>query len=736
MPRLHSLKGRLLLAITVLVIGSGLVISSLAAYRYSRVLYSAATTHAENLSHQIALQAADKILINDLVSLQKLIDQHMRSHSSLSYLFVLRDGDVLAHSFADGFPANLIGANRSDPGGEGSIIRIQNETGEDFLDFAHPILEGKAGVLRMGLSEQPLRRQVNGLWLQMMLITAAILCAGITIGHLFLKRITGPLSSLAKAAEDISGGRLDIQVAVSGRDEVGRLSASFNQMVARIQGDTHRLEEKTAELDRAYRQTRDSFAIVQEVGSKLTLHDVCIYLIRRFQGVVACRRMAMLVFLENKKNVIMVSESGSACLAANFFETASAAVQRLDETAFLKPDVLRPPLVPAEFESARRLVIAPFQHEERLLGALVIACTGECACDRKGLDVINLIFRQTAGTIRRAALQEEEIRDLQERVESSAEFSGIIGKAPQMRIIYKLIEDTAPTDATVLIQGESGTGKELIAKAIHQLSPRRDKPFIVINCSAFPATLLESELFGHEKGAFTSAIRQKAGRFEQADGGTVFLDEIGEIAPSAQIKLLRVLQTQKFERLGGEKTIHVNVRFLAATNRDLLQEVRQGNFREDLYYRLNVIPINLPALNSRVNDIPLLARSFLRRYCQEQGKTIHDFSSEAMRLLLEYAWPGNVRELENSIEHAVVLAKSQLIEVADLPSGIHKAHAAAGETGAGHPKTIVQNEKRLLQEVLAECGWNKKRAAQRLGISRSTLYDKIRKHEITQPTLH
>ena len=194
MPRLHSLKGRLLLAITVLVIGSGLVISSLVAYRYSRMLYSAATTHAENLSHQIALQAADKILINDLVSLQKLIDQHIRSHSSLSYLFVLRDGDVLAHSFADGFPANLIGANRSDPGGEGSIIRIQNETGEDFLDFAHPILEGKAGVLRMGVSEQPLRRQVNGLWVQMMLITAAILCAGITIGHLFLKRITGPLS--------------------------------------------------------------------------------------------------------------------------------------------------------------------------------------------------------------------------------------------------------------------------------------------------------------------------------------------------------------------------------------------------------------------------------------------------------------------------------------------------------------------------------------------------------------
>jgi two-component system response regulator HydG len=736
MPRLHSLKGKLLLAIIALVVGSGLIISSLVTYRYSQMLYAAATSHAENLSHQIVLQAADKILVNDLVSLQKLIDQHVRSHASLSYLFILKDGEVLAHSFADGFPVNLVGIHRVEPAGEGTVLKIQTESGEDFLDFAHPILEGKAGVLRLGVSEQPLRQQVNELWQQMALITAAILVTGILIGHLFLKRITGPLSELSKAAENISDGWMDVQVAVSGSDEVGRLSASFNQMTSRIQEYTRRLEDKTAEIERAYQQTRNSFAIVQGVGSQASLSDVCIYLIRRFQEVVACRRMAMLIFLENKKNLITVSESGSAFHATNLFEAASAAVQRLDETAFLKPDALKPPLVPGEFDSARRLVIAPVRHEERLLGALVIACSGECECNRKGLDVINLIFRQTAGTIRRAALQEEEIRDLQERVESSPEFSGIIGKTPPMRLIYKLIEDTAPTDATVLIQGESGTGKELVARALHHLSPRRHKPFVVINCSAFPATLLESELFGHEKGAFTGAIRQKAGRFEQADGGTVFLDEIGEIAPSAQIKLLRVLQTQKFERLGGEKTVHVDVRVLAATNRDLLAEVRQGNFREDLYYRLNVIPINLPALNCRVNDIPLLARSFLRRYSQEQGKAIHDFSSEAMRPLLEYSWPGNVRELENSIEHAVVLAKGELIEVVDLPSGISRTRSAVGETSAAHQKTIVQNEKRLLQEVLGECGWNKKLAAKRLGISRSTLYDKIRKYAITQPTLH
>ena len=733
MPRLHSLKGKLLLAIIGLIVGSGLIISSLVTYHYSQVVYAAATTRAENLSHLIVLQAADKILINDMVSLQKLIDHHMLSHSSLSYLFILKDGEVLAHSFPDGFPADLIAVNRPELAGEGNIVKIRRKSGEDFMDFAHPILNGNAGVLRLGVSEQPLRQRVYRLWLQMVLITAAVLSAGVLIAHLFLKRIIGPLSELSKAAEDISSGRLDVQVAVSGRDEIGRLSTSFNQMASRIQDYTLMLENKSAELDRAFQQTRNSFAIVQEVGSKTSLHDVCIYLIRRFQEVVACRRMAILIFLENKKSVIVVSESGSASLSRDFFNSANSVVQRLDEPAFFKPDALRPPLVPAEFDAARRLALLPVRHEEQLLGALVIACNGECACNRQGLDVIKLIFRQTAGTIRRAVLQEEEIRDLQERVESSAGFNGIIGKDPEMRIIYKLIEDTAPTDATVLIQGESGTGKELVAKAIHHLSPRREKPFIVINCSAYPATLLESELFGHEKGAFTGAVRQKTGRFEQADCGTVFLDEIGEIQLSAQIKLLRVLQTQKFERLGGEKTLGVNVRIIAATNRDLLEEVKRGNFREDLYYRLNVIPIQMLPLRNRRNDIPLLARHFLHHFAVEQGKQVQEFSSEAMRMLLDYSWPGNVRELENSIEHAMVVAKGERIEATDLPSALQTAKKSPETISI---RTILDSEKKLLQETLEECGWNKKLAAQHLGISRSTLYSKLKKYRLLIPTIH
>jgi two-component system response regulator HydG len=302
-----------------------------------------------------------------------------------------------------------------------------------------------------------------------------------------------------------------------------------------------------------------------------------------------------------------------------------------------------------------------------------------------------------------------------------------------MQLIYKLIEDVAPTDATVLIQGESGTGKELVARAIHQHSPRSGKPFVVINCSAYPSTLLEGELFGHEKGAFTGASRRRAGRFEQAHGGTVFLDEIGEISHTAQIKLLRVLQSQKFERIGGEQTLAVDVRILAATNKKLLDQVKSGMFREDLFYRLNVIPILLPPLRDRQNDIPLLARHFLRMFADRQKKDILDFSNEAMRILLNHRWAGNVRELENTIEHAVVLAKGKSVEGADLPLLV-TGQAAKAQPATG--KTITGNEARLLKEVLEECNWNKTEAAQRLGISRSTLYEKIKKYQLSPPTVH
>jgi two-component system response regulator HydG len=363
-----------------------------------------------------------------------------------------------------------------------------------------------------------------------------------------------------------------------------------------------------------------------------------------------------------------------------------------------------------------------------------VGCPGDCNCETREQEVIRLILNYSSGAIKRAVSNEEERRNIVQHINTATEYCGIVGKDSKMQDMYKLIEDIAPTDSTVLIQGESGTGKELVASAIHQKSLRAKNPFIVINCSAYPATLLESELFGHEKGAFTGAVRQKTGRFEQAHGGTVFLDEIGEIPPSSQIKLLRVLQTQKFERIGGEQTLTVDVRILSATNKDLLQEVKSGNFREDLYYRLNVIPINLPPLRKRRNDIPLQARYFMRRFASEQGKDITAISSNTMRLLLNYAWPGNVRELENCIEHSIVLARDNQIEASDLPNVLHDATTQSDLSNTS--VTIMESEAKLLKEVLDDCSWNKKEAARRLGISRNTLYRKLKKYQITQPTIH
>jgi two-component system response regulator HydG len=296
-----------------------------------------------------------------------------------------------------------------------------------------------------------------------------------------------------------------------------------------------------------------------------------------------------------------------------------------------------------------------------------------------------------------------------------------------MQKVFNLIDEVAPTGATVLISGESGTGKELVARAIHDKSPRKDKPFVVIDCSAFPSTLIESELFGHTKGAFTGATNAKAGRFEQADGGTVFLDEIGEVPLELQVKLLRVLQTQRFERLGGRQTIEVDMRIIAATNKDLLEEVRAGRFREDLYYRLEVIPIHLPPLRSRGNDVALLARHLLSLFAARMEKQIQDISSQAMRLILRYPWPGNVRELENVMEQAVIMARGDRLLPGDLPDKLLEPSPKTTPE-----KDMWSHERDLLVQTLDECGWNKKLAAEKLGIGRSTLYSKLKRYNLQQ----
>jgi transcriptional regulator with GAF, ATPase, and Fis domain len=731
--RLQNLKSKLLVVVSSLVIGSGLLISILVTQRYSSSLFQSMSAQAENLAHAVELDATDKILTNDLVALQKLLDYKIRSNPMVAYIFIIRDNQVLAHTFMQEIPVGLLDANDAILENYPNHKEIVSTKGERYLDIAWPIFSGKAGLLRLGVSEKPYRDQVAQLWLQMSLLTFSILLLAIGGSLYFIKRVTGPLTSLAKVAERIDEGNLDFQVELSSRDEVGRLASSFNRMVTRIKDYTQRLEEKTSELDRAHRQTCTSFTIAQEIGALTNLRDVCRYLIKELQSIVTCKDMCMLIFSSNSDNIFLHSENESRTLDIASTQRAFSLLSDLEKMKFLKVHPYNSSFLPLEFNTAQNLVVFPLRHENQLQGAMLIACPGNCNCVTKELDIIELILNQTTGAIRRSVAHQEEIRELKTRIEHTAEFSGLIGKDPKMQNMYRLIEDIAPTDATVLIQGESGTGKELVSRAIHRQSPRKNKPFIVINCSAYPATLLESELFGHEKGAFTGAIRQKNGRFEQANGGTVFLDEIGEIAPSAQIKLLRVLQSQKFERVGGEKTLKVDVRILAATNKDLIQEVKNGNFREDLFYRLNVIPIHLPPLRKRRNDIPLLARHFLSKSAVEQNKKIQDFSSEAMRLLLDYSWPGNVRELENSIEHTAVLAKRSKIEISDLPSAIQDA---APPLSPEAPATIVENEKKLLQEVLEECGWNKKKAALLLGISRSTLYEKLKKYQINRPTIH
>jgi DNA-binding NtrC family response regulator len=317
----------------------------------------------------------------------------------------------------------------------------------------------------------------------------------------------------------------------------------------------------------------------------------------------------------------------------------------------------------------------------------------------------------------------EALQELQKR----SQFSNIIGKSEAMRRIFEVVELVSASKASVLITGESGTGKEMIADAIHYNSERKDKPLIKVHCAALSETLLESELFGHERGAFTGAVARKRGRFELAHRGTIFLDEIGEVSPGVQIKLLRVLQDKTFERVGGEESIEVDCRVIAATNRDLAQAIKQGQFREDLYYRLNVVNIHLPPLRERKEDIPLLVSSFLTEFAQAAGKRLDGLDGKARAALYNYHWPGNVRELRNCLESAVVLSRDNLIGLEDLPPHI-RADADKNYVKLSLGLSLAEAEAELIRaELLAQNG-NKTRAAEVLGIGRKTLHRKIQEY--------
>ncbi|RMF89342.1 MAG: sigma-54-dependent Fis family transcriptional regulator [Nitrospinota bacterium] len=332
--------------------------------------------------------------------------------------------------------------------------------------------------------------------------------------------------------------------------------------------------------------------------------------------------------------------------------------------------------------------------------------------------------------LKERALHREVVR-LRQEVEQTYEFANILGKSPAMQHLFTMMRRVAQSTANVLITGESGTGKELVAKAIHYHSSRKQGPFIPVNCGAIPEELLESELFGYVRGAFTGAQREKMGLFEAAHGGSLFLDEVSEMPASLQVKLLRAIQEKEVRRIGATQARQVDVRIIAATNRDLLTEVEQGRFREDLYYRLNVLPLHIPPLRERPEDIPLLATHFLRKYAERNGKAVQGISEPALKLLLDYPWPGNVRELENVIERAVILGQYERITPADLPEMLtaRRPEYALLERGKRQRLTLEELEREYILQVLEEVKGNKQKAAERLGIDRKTLYRRLEQYQ-------
>ena len=355
-------------------------------------------------------------------------------------------------------------------------------------------------------------------------------------------------------------------------------------------------------------------------------------------------------------------------------------------------------------------ILKPFKNEEILLSIA------------KALDLRHLLT---------------ENRRLKQDLEQRYRFENIVGNSKVMQTIFAMVEKVAQTRATVLLSGESGTGKELIARAIHHRSPRSQGPFISVNCGALTETLLESELFGHEKGSFTHAVAMRKGRFELAEGGTLFLDEVAEMSPALQVKLLRVLQEMEFERVGGSKTIRADVRVVAASNQDLKTEVEAGNFREDLFYRLNVVHMEMPPLRLRSDDIPLLVTHFIQKYAEANNKGGVQIEPEVMKVLLRYPWPGNVRELENVIERAVILCGKNIITTADLPANVAEAPETEFNIDLlvpSHiplPEALEKIEELMIRRALNQTGYVQVRAAELLGITKSLLQYKLKKYQLT-----
>ncbi len=424
----------------------------------------------------------------------------------------------------------------------------------------------------------------------------------------------------------------------------------------------------------------------------------------------------------------MFKEWGYNCIEADDGDTAVSVIERRDFDAVLM-----------DVKMARMSGLEAFARISELKPALpVIIMTAYSSVD----DAVDLIkrgahdyltkpldFERLKLTLMRALDHHRvEERKREPRPEPGRLDTPIIGNSPEILELLDMISYVAPTEATVLITGESGTGKELVAETLHRNSDRTAQPFVKVNCAALAENLLESELFGHEKGAFTGADRQRDGTFVQADGGTLFLDEIGETSAAMQVKLLRVLQEGELQRVGGNQTISVDVRIIAATNRDLEEEVEKGRFREDLYYRLNVVTLEVPPLRERQGDVELLAERFIERFAEKNRRTVESVSRECMQHLSAYPWPGNVRELENAIERGVILMRGNHLTEKSLPLALQKHFQENPQAGTAKPATLQEAEKVLIKQTLKETDGNKSEAARRLGITRKTLQNKLQKY--------
>lgn len=443
---------------------------------------------------------------------------------------------------------------------------------------------------------------------------------------------------------------------------------------------------------------------------------------------------------------LLASESFDVTLA----ETGEAGLQKIDEQPF---DLM---LLDVSLPDRNGIEMLPEIHRrDPQLSVILITAYGSIDMARAAFkngaqDYITKpwsndeLISQVSLAIEGRRLREENLQ-LKRALKQRYNFPNIVGKSENMLAVFDLVTQVAPSRSTVLIHGESGTGKELIAKALHSASPRADKPFIPINTGSIPADLLESQLFGHVRGAFTSAVVSKKGLFEVADQGTIFFDEISTVSPETQAKLLRVIQEREFMRLGGTETIKVDVRIVAASNEDLKKLVREGRFREDLFHRLNVISIQLPPLRERKQDIPLLVARFLEQFCRENAKPIRGFTHNAMKLLMDYDWPGNVRELENAIERAVVLSTHEAMDADLLPEVVRSREIAkgvrvqlseflpplSGESGDGASRSLFEIleevERRIILDMLEQTNWNQTEASERFQIPLSTLNQKIKR---------